>query len=113
MFARDNAAIARAIYEAFNKGDLDRCLTMANENVEVTMVPFAHTFRGLNGFREFMQGFRSAFPDMTLTVTNQIASDNSVVNEFVVRGTHKGTLVGPAGAIPATGKKIDYPVIEV
>ncbi len=60
-----------------------------------------------------MQGFRSAFPDLTLTVTNQVASESSVVNEFVVRGTHKGALVGPAGAIPATGKKIDYPVIEV
>ena len=60
-----------------------------------------------------MQGFKTAFPDCTVNLTKQIATENYVVSEFVARGTHKGPLVGPGGEIPATGRSIDYPVCEV
>ncbi len=109
----DNAKLARNIYDAFNKGDFERCLSLATEDVEIVLVPFGQVFRGREGFRTFMQGFKTAFPDLTINPTNQVSAEGAVVNEFRAKGTHTGSLFGPAGEIPATGNKIDYAVIEV
>lgn len=113
MSFEDNAVLARSIYAAFNRGEFEKCLSLATEDVEILMVPFGQTFRGKEGFRAFMEGFRKAFPDLTLEITSQVSSEGAVVNEFRARGTHTGPLFGPAGEIPATGNRIDYPVIEV
>ena len=95
MTAQENAALARTVYEAWNNNQFDRCLAAAAEDVEVVLVPFGLTFRGHSGFNEFMQGFRSAFPDMKLSVTNQVTTETHVVTEFTARGTHAGPLVTP------------------
>ena len=112
MSAQDNVALARKVYDLFNKNQLDKVLELANSDFEVTLIPFGLTQKGHTGFTEFMNGFRVAFPDITITITNQIGTDSAVVNEFLVKGTHKGVLMTPAGPIQPTGKSINYPVIE-
>jgi steroid delta-isomerase-like uncharacterized protein len=113
MSAQDNAALARAMYDAFNKKDFDRVLTWATEDVEIAFIPFGQTFRGRDGFRDFLQGFVTAFPDVTIEVTNQIATEDAIVNELIGRGTHTGPLLTPAGEIAPTGRPIEVPVCEV
>src|SRR5229473_3318065 len=93
MSAEDNAALARAVYDAFSKKDFDRALALANEDVEIVLIPFGQTFHGRSGFKDFMQGFAGAFPDLTLQVTNQVATEDQVVSEFIGRGTHTGPLM--------------------
>lgn len=107
MSAQNNAGIARKLYEAFNKQDLDSCLALATEDVEVVLTPFNQTFHGHAGFKDFMVGFKRAFPDLTVTVTNQVATDDQVVSECRWRGTHTGPLMSPAGEIPPTGKAVE------
>jgi predicted ester cyclase len=58
-------------------------------------------------------GFKGAFPDLKIAVTNQVATDDQVVSEFTARGTHTGPLLTPAGEIPPTGRKVDFIVCEV
>ena len=111
MSAQHNAEIARTIYEAFNKHDFDACLALASEDVEVVLTPFGQTFRGHAGFKDFMAGFKRAFPDITITITNQITTDDYVVNECTWRGTHTGPLGAPTGDIPPTGKTVEGAVI--
>ena len=53
-----------------------------------------------------MTGFERAFPDLNITVDNQVATDDMVVNECSWTGTHTGPLASPAGDIPPTGKKV-------
>ncbi|MBI4408652.1 MAG: ester cyclase [Gemmatimonadetes bacterium] len=113
MSARHNAELAHAIYDAFNRNDLDAALQLATDDVEISFIPFGQTFRGREGFRAFMQGFRSAFPDIRIQVTNQVATDQGVVNEFTWTGTHTGPLAAPAGEVPPTGRVAGYPVCEV
>jgi predicted ester cyclase len=60
-----------------------------------------------------MQGFKGAFPDLRIAVTNQVATEDSVVSEFTARGTHTGPLQTPAGAIPPTGRIVDFVVCEI
>lgn len=76
-------------------------------------MPFGLAYRGREGFRAFMQGFKAAFPDCTVNLTQQVATDDAVVNEFRARGPHLGPPASSAGDIPPTGRSIDYPVCEV
>jgi steroid delta-isomerase-like uncharacterized protein len=108
LASQDNLALARKLYERFNSGDLDgaRALELTTEDALVELVPFAMTFHGREGFRQFMGGFKQAFPDLTVTVTNQVASEDQVVSECTWTGTHSGPLGTPTGEIPATGRSV-------
>lgn len=106
MSVQTNVELAQKIYEGFNKGDYDSCLALAAEDIEVVLTPFNQIFRGHSGFQEFMAGFKRAFPDITLTVINQVTTEDQIVNECVWSGTHTGPLLSPAGEIPPTGKTV-------
>jgi steroid delta-isomerase-like uncharacterized protein len=113
MSAQDNAALARKIYQLFNEDQLDEAIALATEDVELVLVPFGQTFHGHEGFMAFLQGFHSAFPDIHITITNQVATDDQVVTEFTARGTHTRPLLTPAGEVPPTGRVVDFTVCEV
>jgi len=107
MSAQSNAALARQIYDQFSKGDFESVLSNAAEDMEVELVPFGQTFSGHQGFRDFMGVFKQAFPDIVVTIDNQVATDTHVVNECTWNGIHKGILMTPTGEIPATGGKVE------
>jgi len=65
--------------------------------------------RGIEGFRNILEMFRSAFPDLNIAVEDQIQENEQVVTRFVIRGTHKGDLMG----IPASGKKFKVSGISI
>ena len=46
---------------------------------------------------------REAFPDLEITIEEQIAEGDKVLTRFRTRGTHQGELWG----IPPTGKEVD------
>jgi steroid delta-isomerase-like uncharacterized protein len=108
MPAQDNAALARRLYDAFNRGDLEGAASLATDDAVIELVAFGQTFRGREAFRDqFMGGFKRAFPDLTVTVVNQVATDDQVVNECTWRGTHSGPLATPTGDIPPTNKTVE------
>ena len=113
MSAQENATLARRIYQLFNEDKFDDVLELVSADVETVLVPFGQTFHSRDGFVQFMQGFKGAFPDLRIAVTNQVATEDNVVNEFTARGMHTGPLQTPAGAIPPTGRTVDFVVCEV
>ena len=113
MSANENAALARRIYQLFSDDKLDDALELVTDDVEAVLVPFGQTFHGRDGFTGFMQGFKGAFPDIRISVTNQVATDDYVVSEFTARGTHTVPLQTPSGAIPPTGRTFYFIVCEV
>jgi predicted ester cyclase len=46
---------------------------------------------------------------VTGTIRQAIGSGNTVVQEITWKGTHTGELLGPAGAMPPSGKRIAVP----
>ena len=107
MTNTDNAALARRLYEAFNSSDLAGAAAMAAEDIQVDLVPMGHVFRGREEFKEgFMGSFKRAFPDLRLTVVNQVSSGDYLVNECSWTGRHTGPLAGPGGDIGPTGKAV-------
>jgi steroid delta-isomerase-like uncharacterized protein len=109
----ENVVLARRIYELWNDRDIDAALDMATNDVDITLMAFPQKLTGRDGFRQFMQRFATAFSDMKKEVTNHVASEEQVVCEFKLRGTHDGPLQTPTGEVPPTGKTVDLSVIEV
>lgn len=64
--------------------------------------------RGPEGFKEIIQVFTNAFPDMQLTLEHIIAEDNYVATRGYWTGTHKGQFMG----IGATDNKVTVRYID-
>jgi len=106
MAEQDLIATARETIEAFNASDWDRLRALLNEDSVYNELGTQRQFQGPDAFVEIMQGWRAAFPDVEGTVTNAIASGNTVALEISWQGTHTGPLESPGGTIPASGKAL-------
>ena len=51
---------------------------------------------GMDGVRTLVNGYRAVFPDIHFDILRQVASDDTVVSHWRVRGTQKGELMGYA-----------------
>lgn len=60
--------------------------------------------RGHEGFREYMETVRQAFPDFHNTIESLIAEGDRAAARLTYRGTHSGPLFGHA----PTGRRIEY-----
>ena len=108
-----NVALVKKVYDLWNNRDLDGAVDLATDDVEIRLVALDQTLIGRDGFRRFMERFATASSDMKKAITNQVASEDQVVSEFRLRGTHDGPLRTPHGKIPPTGHAVDLPVVEV
>jgi steroid delta-isomerase-like uncharacterized protein len=45
---------------------------------------------GVEEFKQYLSPYLTAFPDLTVTVEDEIAEGDKVVNRFTGRGTHQG-----------------------
>jgi steroid delta-isomerase-like uncharacterized protein len=111
--AEEHRALARRLYDLWNERKFDDMLRFAADDVEAVQVPFNATFRGVEGYRQFLTGWLEAFPDARVRITRVIADDESVVVEFTGVGTHTGALVGPAGSIAPTGRRTELALVDV
>ncbi len=64
---------------------------------------------GLEGTRQFFSMMFTAFPDMQVTVHDQVAEGDKVVTRKTFHGTHQGEFMG----VPPTGKQIALDVIDI
>ncbi len=68
-----------------------------------------HDLPGVEGFKQSFTMLFTAFPDMTVTIQDQVAEGDKVVTRKTFRGTHKGEFLG----IPPTGKRVEYNAIDM
>lgn len=62
-----------------------------------------------DGIKQLFTMIRDAFPDLCITIEDQIAEADKVVARVTLRGTHRGEFLG----IPATGKRVAYGAIDI
>jgi steroid delta-isomerase-like uncharacterized protein len=88
--------------EGLNRGDASAAdeVFLPDCIVHVTGVP--EPFKGVGSWKEFVAGMLRAFPDLHLTVEDQIVDGESVAFRWRATGTH----TGPLGPAPATGKRV-------
>ena len=105
----DLKATAKRFYdEVFGDGDIDVIDELLTDDfVDHEELPGFGNDR--DGAKAFMAMLRDAFPDLEAPVDDMIAEGNKVVVRARLTGTHKGEFLG----IPATGKSVDVPMIDI
>jgi steroid delta-isomerase-like uncharacterized protein len=68
-----------------------------------------HEIAGPAAERELAAAYRVAFPDLAITIEDQIAEDDRVVTRWTARGTHLGAFRG----IPPSGKQVSLTGINI
>jgi Predicted ester cyclase len=65
---------------------------------------------GLDGMRQHLVAVRGTYPDYTMKIIRQYEDGDTVVSEFIMRGTHSGEFLGitpTKRVIEITGVDID------
>ncbi len=98
MSEENKALLRRVTDEVFNQGNLDVVdeLFAPNYVLHDPGIPGGE-LRGTEGFKQqWVSMFRTAFPDLQLSVEDQVAEGDEVVTRYTGRGTHRGELMGIA-----------------
>lgn len=101
MSAENKALARRLVEEAFNAGRLEVVDELVASDFVEHDPSLTEEVRGPAGVKELIAGYRAAFPDIRITIEDQIADGDYVVSRWSGTGTHQGELMG----MPATGKQ--------
>ena len=107
--ASRNVETFRAAHQAFNKRDFEAVLNVMTEDVIYQDRARGVTFEGRSGFRQFMEGWVAAFSNAEVSEPKYSDAGNTVIAEFVGRGTNDG----PLGPLPMTGRSMQVPFCEI
>ena len=100
--AHENSLLIRRWFdEVWNSGRMEAIDEMASPDVIGHGQAQHATDIGLKEFKPFVAGFRSAFPDMKVTIDFIMEQGDKVVARWTATMTHKGEFLG----IAPTGKK--------
>jgi predicted ester cyclase len=107
--AENKLVIRRFIEEVVNTGNVDKLADFISSEY-IDNCDKTGQSNGLEGAKNHILGVRQTYPDLHLTVEQQIAEGDWVATRITARGTHLGTWLGmkPTGkAIEITGVNID------
>ncbi len=113
MRARENARIARALYDRFNLRDFESGVLLVSPSAQWICMPGHRQFQGFGGYRKMVGTWIDACPDLCLDIVNLIATNEWVATEYVGTGTHAGCWRGPVRSVPPTGRVIRIAFCEV
>ena len=99
MSEENKAIVRREIEEVFSaQGNLD----VADEIFAPEYVGYPEDVRGPEGAKETAKMYRNAFPDVQLSIEDQVAEGDKVVTRWIGSGTHQGEMMG----IAPTGNQV-------
>jgi steroid delta-isomerase-like uncharacterized protein len=92
-----------------NEHDLQGVLSTFGADAQYDDEPWAEHYKGANGVRVFYEQLMAALPDLQIEVMRQHVADEAILVEVLIRGTHLGAWRG----LPATGRKVQFPLCGV
>jgi len=109
-----NEEIIRKLYAAGEPPGLDtkKFVSFFSKEGYMYDVPSGTKFRG-KAIGESIAALAKAFPDVHRELLSIYVTENVVVVELRIRGTHKGKLALGSKTIAPTGKAIDVPCVDV
>ena len=97
-----NKAAIRRFYEEFlSRGDLAVADELCAPDYAAHFLP-PWAPNGVEGLKQILTMYRTAFPDVRSTIEDLIAEGDQVIARATTRGTHRGAFMG----IPPTGKQV-------
>jgi len=106
--AEQNKAAARRFLEETDKGNLDVIDELVSPDA-VDHNPFPGQAPGAEGVRQVFAMLKAAFPDMSQSIQDMVAEGDRVAIRSTLHGSHRGEFLG----IPATGKHVALPGIDI
>jgi predicted ester cyclase len=100
--------VRRFIEEIINTGNVDAIEHFIAPDYTEVHEGKKHTI-GIQGAKEHILGVRQTYPDLTLTVEQQIAEGDWVATCITARGTHKGSWLG----MKPTGKAVAFTGVNI
>ena len=109
MANQQNEEVARRTFEVFNTGDM----SVVDETVADGAVSHdpaqPEELSGPEGQKQLTQMYRTAYPDLQVTVEEQFSDGDLVCTRWKAEGTNDGELAG----MPPTGKSISITGISI
>lgn len=92
-----------------NRHDLDAVMATFGADARYDDEPWGDHRTGRDGVRSYYGELMSALPDLAIEVKHQHVASDTVVVEVTIRGTH----LGPWRGLPATGRRLEFPLCGV
>jgi predicted ester cyclase len=112
MSTEENKAIVRRFLEGiFSQGNPDVVDELAAPGFVVHDPSSEAGEVDAQGVKESIAWSHSAFPDLRVTIEDQVAEGGKVATRWTVRGTHQGEMMGAAptgNQVTFTGTQTDY-----
>ena len=91
---------------AWNDHDPDAFVALFADDFVIHDWTVPEPIRDKGAAREYVQGWISAFPDLTLKLLDRVVGDDAVATELEFKGTNSGTLSMGGMEMPATNKAV-------
>jgi steroid delta-isomerase-like uncharacterized protein len=101
--------VARTIFEALSKRDLDTAMKFNTDDAVDDFVAIGE-FRGRLAIRRFFDELLAAFPDFAIAVDRIVGDDSAAVVQWHAAGTFSG---GKFQGIEPTGKRVQIRGVDV
>jgi steroid delta-isomerase-like uncharacterized protein len=89
-----------------NQHDLEAVLQTFGNSPHYDDQAWSEHFEGPDGVRSFYEQLMKALPDLEIDVQRRYVTDDAILVEVVIRGTH----LGPWRGLPPTGRRIEFPL---
>jgi steroid delta-isomerase-like uncharacterized protein len=87
-----------------NQHDLEAVLQTFGSAAHYDDQAWSEHFEGRDGVRSFYEQLLRALPDLEIDVQRRHVTDEAVLVEVIIRGTHLGAWRG----LPPTGRRVDF-----
>ncbi len=105
----NNKEITKYFYEVVVSENLLNELPSYISKDCVQKVGKNETFIGIDGMRQHLEAVKKTYPDYTMEIIRQFEDGETVISEFIMRGTHKGNFLG----IEPTNKIIEMTGVDI
>ena len=92
-----------------NAHDLEGVLRTFGDGAHYDDEAWGEHYEGPDGVRRFYERLMQALPDLEIAVRRRHLTEDAIVMEVAIRGTHLGRWRG----LPATGRRVDFPLCGV
>ena len=95
---------------AINAHDIAGFASFYAEDAVVVDPQYPEPLRGRAAIERDIADFLRAFPDLGMEVTRTVVDGPVTAVEATLTGTHDGPLALPTGEVPATGRRLRFPM---
>src|SRR5579863_9674579 len=92
-----------------NEHDLEGVLRTFGETARYDDEAWGEHYEGRNQVRVFYEQLMKALPDLEIAVQRRHVTDDAILLEVMIRGTHLGAWRG----LPATGRRVELPLCGI